>query len=319
MSSTVMSRARATALVAAGAVISATKSPGRAQAKATIRIAITPVENSSQPYYASDMGFFARAGLGADIQAMPNSPAIGAAIASGAVDVGSINIDALATAHAKGVPLTIVAPASEHRFGEHTNVLIVAASSSIQRAKDLGGKIIGCSALHSLSQTAPCVWMDQNGGDSSTVKFVEVPFSAMPTAVESGRVDAANVAEPFVNAARKNGRILADCFDAIAKRFLIVGWVATPQWVQDHPDLAQRFAAAMHDAAVWANKNPDKSAAILAKYTKIDPTVIAAMTRTRYAEELSPALIQPLIDASAKYNGWKAFPAADLIAGARAS
>ena len=49
------------------------------------------------------------------------------------------------------------------------------------------------------------------------------------------------------------------------------------------------------------------------KYTKIDPAVLATMARSHYAEQLTPGLIQPLIDVSAKYNGFTAFPAPELI------
>lgn len=37
------------------------------------------------------------------------------------------------------------------------------------------------------------------------------------------------------------------------------------------------------------------------------------MVRARFAEALTPALIQPMIDVSSKYNGFKAFPAQDLL------
>jgi NitT/TauT family transport system substrate-binding protein len=315
--SNAISRARASLLLG-GAAFASARVPVRSQSKAAIRIAVTPIENSAQPYFANDMGFFARVGVDADVQAMQNSPAIAAAIVSGAVDVGSINVDALATAHAKGVPLTIIAPASEHVYLQHTNVLAVAARSSLFKATDLAGKMIAVSALHSLSQTAPCVWMDQNGADSSTAKFVEVPFPSMPSALDAGRVDAVSIAEPFVSIGRKNERVLADCFDAIAKRFLIVAWVTTPQWAKDHADLVKRFGAAMHDTAVWANGNREKSGSILAKYAKIDPSIIASMTRAHYAENLDPALLQPLIDVSVKYNDLRSFRATELIYSVRA-
>ena len=102
------------------------------------------------------------------------------------------------------------------------------------------------------------------------------------------------VVEPFVSVARKTDRVLFYGFDGIAKHFVVGVWVATRQWAGDHPDLVSRFAAAMHDTAVWANKNPQQSGDILAKYVKIDPAVIATMTRNHYAEQLSPGLMQPL-------------------------
>ena len=45
----------------------------------------------------------------------------------------------------------------------------------------------------------------------------------------------------------------------------------------------------------------------------MDPAALATMTRSRYAEQLTPALLQPVVDVSAKYNGFGRFPAQDLI------
>jgi len=69
----------------------------------------------------------------------------------------------------------------------------------------------------------------------------------------------------------------------------------------------------IHEASVWANRNQAQSGQILAKYTKIDPAVVATMARGRYAEQLTPSVMQPGIDASAKYNNFSPFPAAELI------
>jgi ABC-type nitrate/sulfonate/bicarbonate transport system substrate-binding protein len=75
----------------------------------------------------------------------------------------------------------------------------------------------------------------------------------------------------------------------------------------------KRFQKAMFTTAAWANKNRSQSAQILEKYTKI--TVVPGMKRTTYGEKLDPAMMQPLIDATAKYGTLKAaFPAIDLVA-----
>jgi NitT/TauT family transport system substrate-binding protein len=169
------------------------------------------------------------------------------------------------------------------------------------------------AGLNTAAETGPRAWIDQNGGDSSMVRFVEMPFPAMAAALEAGRIDAASVTEPFTSAARKNGRVLAYFWDAVSKHFLISAWFTTPQWTKDHPDLVRRFAGVMHETADWANKNPAKSAEILAKYTKIDPLIIATMTRTHYGEQLTPRLMQPLIDLTAKYGKFSTFPAQELI------
>jgi ABC-type nitrate/sulfonate/bicarbonate transport system substrate-binding protein len=70
------------------------------------------------------------------------------------------------------------------------------------------------------------------------------------------------------------------------------------------PKLAARFRKAIQAAAVWANQeeNDRASGAILAKYSKLDPALIANVTRTRFATRLTPALAQPWIDLYAEFG-----------------
>ena len=274
-----------------------------------------PTENAAEVFYAKELGYFTKAGLDVDLQAIQSAPAIAAALASNAIDVGYTTVDTLAVVHSKDIPLVIVAPAGEYLYPATAKIaaLLVPADSTVQQAHDLNGKIIAAAGLHGLGETSPRMWMDNNGGDSSTVKFVEVPFPSMPAALENHRVDAAFMTEPAITLSQKSARVLVYPWETIAKHFLVGAWIATPQWAKDHAPLVARFAGAIHDAAVWGNQNPGPSGAMLAKYTTIPPAVIATMARTHYAEQLVPAQIQPLVDLSAKYNAFRAFPAQELV------
>jgi NitT/TauT family transport system substrate-binding protein len=286
-----------------------------AQTNPTLHIGILPVESAATVYYAKDLGFFAKQGLDADIQPMPNTPTIAAAVASGAIDVGYVTIDSIATIHQQHIPLVVIAPGADFIYpaSARTAGVIVTPNSPIRTAKDLDGKTVALPAVHSLGSTAISKWMDANGGDSASVKYVEIPFPAIPAALDAGRIDAAFEVEPFFSAATKRDRILTDAYSSIGKHFLLSVWVAQSDWAKAHPSLVGRFAAVIHDASVWANKNQTQSGQILAKYTKIDPAVVAAMARGHYAEQLSASIMQPGIDASAKYNNFNDFPAAELI------
>jgi len=226
--------------------------------------------------------------------------------------------DVVATAHAHRVPLVIVAPATEFLPGVtgQISALVVAASSPLRDPKQLEGKTIAVPSLASFAEYNVRAYVDNNGGDSSTLKFVEIPFPAMSAALEGGRVDAAWVVEPFMGPAARAGRVLQYGGDITRKPFLIAGWVATAQWAQTHPDVVRRFAAAIRTIAIWANTHQNESGAILAQHTQLPPTVIATMTRVRYVETdlatLLP-LIQPMIDLSAKYGGFPSFPAQELL------
>lgn len=310
-----ISRARASALLFGGAALGAVTKIGRAQTGATIHLAAIPTENAAGPYYAKDMGFFAKAGLDVDIQSMPSAAAIAAAVTSGAIDIGYCAVDVLASIHEKNIPLVVLAPGGEYLSSANFRIaaIVVPAGSTARQAKDLNGKVVASNGLRSFGEEAARVWIDTNGGDSTTCKYVEIPFPTMPAALDTGRIDAALVTEPFLTVAKKTARVLGYGYDGIAKHFLVGTWVATPQWASAHPDLVKRFQEVMHDTAVWANASPAQTGGILARDMKFDPALIAVMVRARYTEQLTPALVQPLIDVSAKFNGFKPFPAQDLI------
>ena len=54
---------------------------------------------------------------------------------------------------------------------------IVRKDSPIKTGRDLNGKTFAVPALMDLNQIAAMAWIDQTGGDSRTVKIVEIPAS----------------------------------------------------------------------------------------------------------------------------------------------
>ena len=288
--------------------------PAAAQARATVTVATIPIDSGSQAFYAKDAGFFEKAGLDAKVESITSGPAIIAGVASGALDIGFSNLVSLETAYKRGVPLVVIAAAGLYIDAAPTTLLMVEKTSAIKTGKDLDGKIVATNGLKNIGQFGPAAWIDKNGGDSSTVKFVEMPFPEMAGALASHRIDAAIIAEPTLSDAKSSARVIGKPYSAIGDAFLIGAWFASTAWAKAHPDLVQRFVTAMHDSAVWANANQGKSAEILAKYARIDPKAAATMTRARFAETLTPALVQPTIDVAAKYKAIDAaFPAQDLI------
>ncbi len=169
----------------------------------------------------------------------------------------------LASIHQKGIPLVVIAPCTEYLSGAQTGALLVAANAPLHDGKDFTGKTVAVVALNGITHLATRGWIDQHGGDSTTVKFIELPPSAMPAALDAGRVDAAYDGEPYLTLAKKTSRVLFYGSDSIAKHYLSSVWVAAPQWAKDNAGSVARFAAAMHETAGWANKNPVRAAELL--------------------------------------------------------
>jgi NitT/TauT family transport system substrate-binding protein len=309
-----MNRSRLLTLLGSAAVVPLASQPVFAQSLISIKVATTPTDIGAQPFYATDMGFFKAAGLEANTQVLSNGSAITSAVLGGAIDIGQSNIVSLALAHQRGLDIVVIAPAGVYSSKEPTSAIVVAKNSPYKTAKDLNGKIIACNGLQNISQIGPEAWLDKNGGDVASYKWVDIPFPAMIDALDTGRVEAALIAEPVLShALASGGRVLGYAYDAVAPTFMIGAWFTTGAWAKAHPDTVKRFQKAMLATAAWANKNRALSAQSLTKATKI--VVLPSMRRTSYGEKLDPAQMQPLIDATVKYGTLKAaFPAIDLVA-----
>jgi NitT/TauT family transport system substrate-binding protein len=287
-----------------------------AQARPTIRIGTIPTEIAAAVYYARDLGYFSKAGYDVTIAPISNGAAVSAAVLSGAIDVGFSNPVSLIIAHERGLPVTIIAGAGLHDAKLPTNgIMTVAAASSIRSAKDLAGKTIAVSGLANITNLSARSWIDRNGGDSKLSKYIEIPLPQMASYVLSGRVDAATMdAAGNETSERTEFRTLGSTFDAIAPRFLASLWFCNADWVTKHPADAKAFATIVREASAWANANPRDAIAIYAKNSKYTVAALANARRPIFATTVTPELVQPAIDLSAKYGIIKAaFPAKDFI------
>jgi NitT/TauT family transport system substrate-binding protein len=309
---------RRRAFVGALGAVALAPSLARAQALTPLNIAAIPSDISGLAYYASDAGFFKKNGLEATFAPLSNGAAISAAVISGAADVGYSNVISLSLAHARGLPVTIVAPANLHLHDAPTaGIMVVKKTSPIESARDLSGKIVAVIGINNIADVAVRQWVDKGGGDEKSLKFIELPFAEMKAALEAGRVDAASLdttGDPLLGKPDDTLRVIGNSFDSLAHRFLPSVWFTTTDWVAKHPVAARAFVTAMREAAAWANHHRHDSAVILAKYMKVEPERIESIARVTYGDHVTPDLIQPDIDAAARYGVLKApFPAGDLI------
>jgi ABC-type nitrate/sulfonate/bicarbonate transport system substrate-binding protein len=288
----------------------------RPQELPTIHIASVTNDTCSAILYAMKLGLFQKAGLNIDFQGMSSGAAASAAVAGGAAQFGQSSLVTLIDAHARGIPFTLIAPSGIITRGSMYAAALVRSDSPIKTGADLNGKTFAVPAIKDLNQIAAMAWVDQNGGDSRTLKFIELSAPATIAAIEDGRVDAGNVGTPTLTLALEGGktRIMAQVFDAFGNRFANTGWFTTTDYAKNNPDTVTRFITVMRQAAQLANTHHAETAALLAEYFKGDPKVYARMARVEFSDTLDPHDVQPLIDAAAKYKAIdRAFPAQEMI------
>lgn len=297
-----MDRARALAVLSAGAAGGFFPARARA-ATSTIRMGTGLTDSGILVLIAQSQGYLEQAGIAVELQTISNGAATVAAMLGGSIDIGGSNSLSFLQARDKGLPLKIVSAQAVYRAGQASTALVVAGSSTVRSALDLSGKTVAVNALGGSPHIAVEMWIDKNGGDSKAVHYLEVSFTEMPAALTANRVDAAMIAEPSLTAAlEQHGRILGDAYGALGRLWLSDAIVAPGSWIDGHADEAKRFAQALHAAALYANRNHDKTAPITAKLLNIEPDVVKAMRRAVYPEQVTPALLQPVIDAGVAYH-----------------
>jgi NitT/TauT family transport system substrate-binding protein len=267
-----------------------------------IRFGTAPVESYALAIYGVDLGFFKAVNLDVQITTFSGGGGVMSAAAGGALDVGCANVGAQANAHSHGLPLSMIAAGGNYSTTSPTTVLAVAKNAPFKTAKDLNGKTIGVSTLRDLQQASVMKWVDVNGGDSSTLKFIEIPVPEMAPALVAGRIDGSCELEPSLTYSKNDIRVFGKCYDAIAKTLTITTHFANNDWLAKNTAAAHAFIGAMRVTAQWANKNQAAAGAILAGVTKIPPATVAEMNRVIFGEKLDPATIQPVIDATAQYK-----------------
>jgi NitT/TauT family transport system substrate-binding protein len=275
-----------------------------AQELTSLQVMLAEGDDATPALYAMKAGLFRKYGLDVQVQHAPSGAAALAAIAGGAIEIGGTSMLSFLLAHAKGVPISIVAPLAIYAPESLYAALIVKKDSPFKTGKDLNGKTIGSPALHDLNWIATAAWVDQNGGDSSTMKTVELPSAAIAAAIEEGRIDCSTVTTPRYVQAVNTGkvRILGKSYEAIAKNFMFAAYVSQNDWALKNGDVVARFGRAIRDASRYSNTHHADTLPIYAEFAKIDVKEIADAPRAISPPYVEVKAVQPLIDVAVKYK-----------------
>jgi ABC-type nitrate/sulfonate/bicarbonate transport system substrate-binding protein len=266
---------------------------------AELKIGAAPIESQAQAFFADDQGFFKKNGLGTvSIVSMRNGAASAAAVAAGDLMFGCASIVSLAQAVQRNLPFEVIVPGSIYDSSAPNGFIVTAPDSIVKTAKDLNGKTVACFSLGGIDQLAFQTFLEKNGGDPGSLKFVEIPQATTVDAVLAGRVDAAALHDPEFTAAKDRLRVLGDGQAAISKRYAESAWFTTRDSLANNKDTARRFGDAILAAGAWAMANPEAAAAVMAKRTGFRE----ARVRQHYATTRDLGLIQVLLDAAARYK-----------------
>lgn len=281
-----------------------------------IRLGTGPDPATTPVLYAISAGLYTKAGITVEPTLLGSGAAAAAAVSGGSIDIGKTSTVATIAMIAKGLPFTAIGSLGYYDSAKPNYVLLVPVDAPIKNPKDLEGKTFASLSLFDQNSIATSMWLDSHGVDRDTIKYVEIPPPAALAAMDQHRIDAVTVYEPFFSQMMATGKVrpMAYPYDAIAKRFPDTLMFANTAWVDAHKDIVDKFLRVTAEASVYVAAHEKESLPLLAAFLKLDPATLGNQHFPGRAVMLTPAYLQPVIDAAAKYKAIpKDFPAQEMI------
>jgi NitT/TauT family transport system substrate-binding protein len=281
----------------------------------TLRVGGSPDPDGVALIWGQRNGIFKKYAIDIDLQRLTSGSAITAAVVGGSLDLGKASIFGLIQAHARGIPFTIEAVSALYSSAAPTVGFVVAKTSPITSARGLNGKTIASPSLGDQISLVGSAWIDQNGGDSRTVKYVELPTSSIADAIVSGHIDGAVMINTYLEQALETGhcRMIGRPYDIIAKHFAVTLYACTQEFAAKNADVLARFRRGLLESATYALAHPSEMLPIIVEYTGISRSLVEKIP-PNLGSTLSLDLVQPVIDFAARYKSIpKTFPAAEFI------
>ena len=288
----------------------------RSQTADKIRVCAAPTDGMTPLFWAAKNGMYQKAGLDVEFIPMSSGTAAATAVISGAYEIGSGSSIALLEAYLKNIPVTVIGNNTVWNSKSLWGGFLVGKDSAVKTGADLSGAVVGCLALNDIDALAASVWVDKSGGDSKTLKWVEVPGSSADAAVAAHRVVASYANEPQLSAALETGQIrmlTPPVLDAIAPLYTVAVYFARPDWAKNNVRIVERFIRTTYEAAAFTNTHSNATMSMISEITKIALPTIQKMARIPSATTSDPAMLQSTIDVAAKYGSiLRTFPAKEM-------
>jgi NitT/TauT family transport system substrate-binding protein len=271
-------------------------SPGQ---PAKLTVGVIAIVDVAPIYLGKERGFFKKRNIELNLQTAQGGAAIVPAVMSGQYQFGFSNVTSLVLARSRGLGVKMVSngAASTNISGKDYGGVLVKADSPIKTAADLAGKNVSVNTLKNIGDTTVRAAVRKAGGDPASVKFTELAFPDAPPALQTGRVDAIWVVEPFLTIAQNAGaRLVASNYVDAAPNLTVATYFTSDQYAAANKDLVARFNAAMQESLTYADAHPDEVRTAITTYTTIKADVAAKIILPKWPADINKASVQTLTD-----------------------
>src|SRR3954451_17587818 len=278
---------------------------GNASKPTTLKVGVIPIADVAPLYVGIKQGFFKAENLNIQPQLAEGGATITAQTVSGDLQVGFSNATSLVIAASKKLPVQIVA-SGVHGAGSEDkawDAVLSKKGTPIKDPKDLEGKTVSVNNLNNVGPLTINNAMEKAGADYKKVKYVEVPFPDANAALDTGRIDAAWVVEPFVSPrAAQGAQEVLQAFAQAARDVTVATYFVTKQYAAQNKDVVDRFVRPINKSLAYAQSHPDVVRQVVPTYTKIPKDVAAKMRLPQWSPDINRLTFQQTADLAQKYG-----------------
>jgi NitT/TauT family transport system substrate-binding protein len=232
-------------------------------------------------WLAREAGLFEKNGLRTEVAYIRSGSTMGQALVAGEIQLAQMGGPAALAAGVAGFDVTMVAVA--------LNTTPIVIMGKVSKMEELKGKAIGVTRYGSNTDISARFAIRKAGlQPEKDVALVQLEdYAGIMGGIQSGRIAAGALADPFTDHAKKLGyKEIAD-IAALGLEFPFVGIVTKKTFIKEQPDTVQRFVRAYTESITLYKNNRELAKQVTSKYTGIKDPEILNSTVDFYAPKLA--------------------------------
>jgi NitT/TauT family transport system substrate-binding protein len=245
-----------------------------------LKVGILKMAALTNPWIAQQQGIFTKNGLNVQLVEFNTGNDAIAAGRSGAVNI-LLSIPGTAMiADERGFDLVAIFQneVAKPQTPDSGSVQ-VQKDSDIHTLKDLIGKKVAVSALHSQNTVALQTLMTRQGIPLDQINWVEIPFPSQADLLRAKQVDAVATVDPYTTQLLTSGvgRVISYNYVEAEPEMPLGAWFTKSAFLKKNPDTIKRFNESIKQSIDWMNADPTRARAAVTEFTGLDPKLVANM------------------------------------------
>jgi NitT/TauT family transport system substrate-binding protein len=271
---------------------------GTAQARDKVMLGYAESDSYVPAMVARDSGLFEKHGIDVDLRIVALNSAMPAALSSGTVQIAGTTSPVFLQAVDRGIDLVAIAGGNVAEKSNTRFAAVARGGSVITRPQDFLGKTVAVPGLGANTHVLFRNWLLAKGVRYDRVKFVEIAFPQMQTALEDRAVDAVVTNDPVLYQilSEDAGSVVATFMEVLRVQIPIVVYSTTREWAGKHRSVVAAFREAIIEAIAAIEADPKVARAAETKYLALPADVVANAPIPRYRAPITDAMLQNWVD-----------------------